>query len=391
MLKQNFGKIFGYPGLVFLSIGLVTTACNPAPQVETQTESTVASPSEVSTSDLPKVVAASTVLCDLAEQIAQETVDLTCLLQPGVDPHTYSPTPSDRQAIEDADLVLFVGHNYEPGLTKIIQSSSASIPKVAVVEVAVPDPIMGKGDDHAGHSEAGTDHAEQGHTEAGAAHEEHDQAEAGPDQDHDQGAESVQSATEELAPDPHVWHSPQQGIRLAEVINNQLQQVAATNAELYNQNTEAIKAELAALDTWIAEQVATVPEASRKLITPHDSFRYFAQEYGFEVGGTISGLNTEARPSAKRMAELVELVESAEVPAIFAEQTTNNQWIEAVARDAKVEVAEQALFVEGPGTPDSAAPNYQTMLITNTCTIVNALGGQCEPTSAPTTALSKEF
>lgn len=371
MLKQNFGKVFGYPGLVLLSVGLVTTACNPAPPAETQTESTVASPSEVSTSEQPKVVAASTVLCDLVEQIAQETVDLTCLLQPGVDPHTYSPTPSDRQAMEEADLVLFVGYGYEPGLTKIIQSSSASTPKVAVVEVAVPDPIMGEGDDHADHSEAG------------AAHEEHGHAEAGHEPDHAHEAESVQSVAEELAPDPHVWHSPQQGIRLAEVINEQLQQVAATNANFYNQNTEVIKAELTTLDTWIAEQVATVPETSRKLITPHDSFRYFAQEYGFEVGGTISGLNTEVRPSAKRMAELIELIKSANVPAIFAEQTTNNQWIEAVAKDANVEVAEQALFVEGPGTSDSAAPNYQRMLVANTCTIVNALGGQCELSSAP--------
>ena len=117
-----------------------------------------------------------------------------------------------------------------------------------------------------------------------------------------------------------------------------------------------------------------MPASTRKLITTHDAFRYYAQAYGFSVAGALGGLSTEEKPSAGRMSELIELVETAKVPAIFAESTTNRQLIETVARDASVKVAERPLLVEGPA---SDGDTYQIMMVTNTCTIVVALGGAC--------------
>lgn len=76
-------------------------------------------------------------------------------------------------------------------------------------------------------------------------------------------------------------------------------------------------------------------------------------------------------------------MKAAEVPAIFAETTTNPQLIEAVAKDANVTVAAQPLFVEGPGGPNTPAETTQAMLILNTCTVVDALGGQCDLTGVP--------
>jgi manganese/iron transport system substrate-binding protein len=129
--------------------------------------------------------------------------------------------------------------------------------------------------------------------------------------------------------------------------------------------------------------VATVPPGQRQLVTTHDSFGYFADAYGFEVQGALSGLSTDERPTPGALTALVDQVKSAQVPAIFAETTTNPQLIETVAKDAGVAVADQPLFVEGPGGPGSKAETVQAMLVVNTCVVVEALGGRCDRASAP--------
>jgi manganese/iron transport system substrate-binding protein len=101
------------------------------------------------------------------------------------------------------------------------------------------------------------------------------------------------------------------------------------------------------------------------------------------VKGALSGLSTEEKPSAGSLTALVDQVKGAAVPAIFAETTTNPELINSVARDAGVKVAEQPLYVAGPGGPGTNAETTQEMLVSNTCTIVNALGGTCAEADAP--------
>jgi manganese/iron transport system substrate-binding protein len=367
-----YRKIRRFWCLAALSLSVIALGCNPTSQVESQSEPDAIANS--TTSNALKVVATSSLLCDLVKQIAVDTVALTCLLEPSVDPHAYNPTPSDRKSIEDADLVFYIGYEYEPDLIQMIAATNTPAPKVAVVEEAVPNPMMGEG--HAHEDEENV----HGHDETGehtSETEEHSQQRASEGDEHTDG---------ELVPDPHVWHHPQAGIPMVEVVSEQLAQLAPEHAALYAQNTETLTSQLTQLDAWMREQVATVPESARKLVTTHDSFHYFAAAYGFEVGGTISGLSTDERPSAARVAALVDIVKDAKVPAIFAEGTTNRQAIDAIARDANVTVADQVLFVEGPGGEETPAKNYQMMLVTNTCTIVNALNGQCDVTTAPTKA-----
>lgn len=341
--------------------------------------------------DLPQVVATSPVLCDLTRQIAQTTIDLTCLIQAGQDPHLYEAKPSDRRAIEDADLVLYGGYGAEPELIRLIEATNTPTPKVAVYEEAVTDPILAEAHDHdhaeatATEAEADHDHAEDDHdhettvSETPATGSTAVEAETEADHDHAEDA----TAEGDLAPDPHVWHDAQNGIQIVSVISKQLQQIVPENADQYSQNAQALSEELAQLDVWIKEQVATVPEGDRQLITPHDAFRYYAQAYGFEVEGTLAGLSTEEKPSAAQLTELVDQIKDSGVKAVFAEVTTNPQTIEAIAKDANVTVPEQPLFVEGPGDENSPAPTYQAMLVMNTCTIVNGLGGECLAEDAP--------
>jgi manganese/iron transport system substrate-binding protein len=186
-------------------------------------------------------------------------------------------------------------------------------------------------------------------------------------------------------PDPHVWHNARHNAALAEVIAEALAQVNPDQASRYQAKATQLADQFIALDDWIQTQAATVPAQNRRLVTTHDAFRYFAEAYGFEVKGALSGLNTDAQPSPKALTALVDQIKAATVPAIFAESTTNPALIQTVANNAGVAVADQPLMVEGPGDPDSVAPNTQAMLVVNTCTIVNALGGTCQTSEAPLT------
>lgn len=365
MSKRLSTNFFGAASLALtLALGLISCSEDGPQQTAATTEAGTAPA-------LPEVVATSGVLCSLTEQLAQSTVALRCLLQPGQDPHVYSPKPSDRQAIETADLVLYGGYGYEPTLIRLIQATSNAAPKVAVFEAAVPNPLMGEGHDHDEH-----EHGANAESDAHA----HDHAEVD-DHDHDHDHEAGHEA--DLVADPHVWHSVENGIQLVATIQAELSQIAPEHADLYRQNAATLTEQLGQIDSWIKTQVASVPPTNRKLVTTHDSFQYFAQAYGFTVGGALSGLSTQERPSAARMTALVNQVKASSVPAIFAEVSTNRQLIDTVARDADVAVPEQALFVEGPGGDGSAAQTYPEMLVVNTCTVVDALGGECDLAAAP--------
>ncbi|MBE9159623.1 zinc ABC transporter substrate-binding protein [Nodosilinea sp. LEGE 06152] len=325
----------------------------------------------VAQADAPVVVATTSVICDLTEQIAETTVALTCLLEPGVDPHTYQIKPSDRQAIEQANLILYDGYNAAPRLIAMVEDSTTDAERVAVFEAAVPSPLMGAAHDHDHGAEAAHDH-------------DHDHgAEAAHDHDHEHGDDQSATANAELVPDPHVWHNATHNAAIATVIAESLAQINPDQAAFYSENADRLTSQFAEIDRWIQTQVATVPVNQRQLVTTHEAFGYFADAYGFEVKGALSGLSTDEKPTPGALTALVDQVKAAQVPAIFAENTTNPQLIESVAKDAGVTVAEQPLYVEGPGEPGSDADTVQAMLVANTCTVVEALGGSCDRASAP--------
>lgn len=338
-------------GAVLMAISLV--GCGQISSTVQSSSSTDSSP--VATAALPKVVATSTVLCDLTKQLAEATVAVTCLMQPNQDPHTYTPTPADRKALEDADLILYGGYNYEPSLLKIIQATTTDAAKVAVYEAAVPKPLMG----------------EEHHHEDEHEHE------------HEEAVGETEPEAGKSVPDPHVWHSAQNGAQIIAVLRDRLAQLVPTEANLYQQQAETLTQDLDRIDVWIKAQVSTIPSANRKLVTTHEALGYYANAYGFELEGTLEGVSTEEKPSAARLASLTKQLQAAAVPTIFAETTSNPKLLEAVARAANVKVAKQPLYIEGPGGEGTPAPSYQAMLVSNTCTIVEGLGGQCDRAAAP--------
>lgn len=321
---------------LLLALGLVSCT-----QSNSTTQTNSANPTN-SSGDRTKVVATTSILCDMTQQIAAETIDLTCLLPPGVDAHVYEPVPEDRRAIETAQLILYSGYNLEPDLIKIIKSTSNSAPKIAVAEVAVPKPLMGEEHHHA---HEGEEHEEEG----------------------------------EKVPDPHVWQNAQNGSRMVGVIQTNLAQIVPANAKLYTKNARALKEELRQIDSWIKSQIATIPPTQRKIVTTHDALGYYAAAYNIPVEGALEGLSTQEKPTATQVKSLVDTVKETKVPTIFAETVVNPKLIETVAKDAKVKVSERKLFSDSLGEPGSEGDTYAKMLIANTQAIVEGLGGKFTP------------
>ena len=302
----------------------------------------------------PRVVASYSVLCDLTEQIAQDTVDVTCLIEAGEDPHIYSATPSDRRAIGFAHLVLYGGYGFEPDIIQMAESTHGNTPLIAVSEVAVTEPLLGEAHDHGSHRDRG--HGDHGHHNHG--HDDHGE--------------------EGMSPDPHVWHDAENGIAIVRVIQEELSVISPENAEIYQANAEALIAQLTQLDSWIQQQVATVPESQRVLVTTHDALGYYADAYGIRIEAALESFSTEARPSAADLRELIDLVEDSNIPTVFIESTSNPGLIEAVSRETDIGISDEPLYADSLGEAGTPAGTYTGMLMTNTCTIVTGLGGRCD-------------
>ncbi|OLP16350.1 metal ABC transporter substrate-binding protein [Leptolyngbya sp. 'hensonii'] len=334
------------PMALAVILGGLTNCTVPSPDNQNRPASTPLSSVASSPQGL-RVVVTTTILCDLTRRIAASTIDLTCLLKPGLDGHVYGATPADRKAIEDAQLILYSGYDFEPSLIKLIKATSNPAVKVAVAEKAIPKPLLGEAQDH-GHG--------------------HEEAEPG---EKDEVAAKV--------PDPHVWQNAENGAQMVRVIQTELSQLVPEQANLYSQNAQTLEAELTQIHRWIKAQIATIPPSARKLVTTHDAMEYYATAYNIPVKGALQGISTEEKPSAGRIRELVENVKASQVPTIFVEIVVNPKLIEAVAREAGVKVSDRALFSDSLGEPESGASTYVTMMIANTQTIVEGLGGKFTP------------
>lgn len=275
----------------------------------------------------PLVVATSTIIADLSQQVGGSEIRLEGLLNPGDDPHVYEPVPTDTVALEQADLILYNGYDLEPGLIRLINSVGTA-KTLAVGEVVSPLEL----------------------DKAGAR-----------------------------VPDPHVWGDVANVVLMVEAIAQALTELSPEDAAVFEQNSDRLTQELERLDAWVEQQVATIPADQRYLVTTHDAFQYFARAYGLEVSGTLIGISTEEQPSAQTVRTLIESVKATRVPAIFAETTLNPSLIETVAKEANVRLAEQALYSDAIGAQGSNAETYVTMVVSNTKTIVEALGGTYTP------------
>lgn len=281
-----------------------------------------------SSDDKPNVVTTSTVINDWTQKVGGDEIELTGILQPGADPHVYEPVPKDSIAFEKADLIIYNGYNLEPGLIKMMNASGVKARKLPVGEVVKPLQL-----DKAG----------------------------------------------ETVPDPHVWGNVENAIVMVNSIRDALIELSPEDKAEFIQNAAEFVKELEQLHTWTRSQVQTIPANKRRLVTTHDAFQYYSKAYGLEVFGTLIGISTEEQPSAQTVRKLADSIRNTGVPAIFAETTINPALIKTVAQESGAKLAPRSLYSDSIGAPGSDGDSYIKMIVTNTRTIVEALGGKSTP------------
>lgn len=311
-----FKKINIYPLCLGIFVPLVLFGCSPS-ESQSQEDSK------------PQVVATSTIIADLAEVVGGEAINLTGILQPGTDPHVYEPVPADSRVLETADLILYNGYNLEPGIIKLINSAGGKVEKLAVGEVVKPL--------------------------------------------------KLEKSKGQIVPDPHVWGSAENAISMVKAIRDAFIQLSPEDQAKFTQKAAELTQELQQLNNWIQQQIQTIPPEKRKLITTHDAFQYYGNNYGIEIAGTLIGISTEEQPSAQTVKQLVDAIKKIGVPAIFAETTINSALIKTVAQEAGVKLASNQLYSDSLGAKGSNADTYIKMMEANTRTIVEALGGKYTP------------
>jgi zinc/manganese transport system substrate-binding protein len=273
-----------------------------------------------------RAVATYSVIADLARQVAGDRAQVSSLVPPGTDPHTYEPRPGDLRRVAEAHLVFSNGLNLELWFDKLIQGSGTRartiVTSLGVIPIVIQDPL----------------------------------------------------SRYRGAPDPHAWMDVQNIMRFyVPNIRDALTAVDPGGAEVYRRNAEQYIAELEALDAWIHERVATLPVPRRKLVTTENAMHYFAARYGFQVIGWIYTLAPESEPPARRIADLVERIRRERVPAFFVDLTLNPKLMERLSQETGVPIR-GALYIDSLGRPGSSADSYVGMMRANVEILITGLG-----------------
>ena len=296
------------------------------------------STTDEATSDKINVLATTPMLGDFVNQIGGENINLTILMPPEADPHTYDPSPQDATKIADADVVFYVGLKYEPSaLIKLVENTSNSDSVLVEVGESInPIEFSEEGhDDHDDHKDH-DDHDEEGHDDHDEeGHDDHDEEGHNDHEGHDHGAE-----------DPHFWFDPLRVAMAAELMMNQLIELDPSNSEAYKTSGEAYISELNELDSTVSALIETVPSENRKLITTHESLGYLEARYGVEVLTTIiPSLSSADEISPAELVDVLDVIEDNDIKVIFVESEAPSVYAETIAAEANIKTV-TGLWVE---------------------------------------------
>ena len=268
------------------------------------------------------VVATTTQVGSIAAEIGGDAIELTVLLEPGIEAHDFEISPADGAAIEQADLILKSGAGLETWLDD------------AIATIGGEDRVR----------------------------------------DLSEGIELRTSADGEV--DPHYWMSAPDAILMVENARVALVEAAPSAAAGIGERADVLIGRLEAADGEIRALIDEIPMDRRKVVTDHDALGYFIDEYGLEfLGSVFPSLDVSADPSARDIEELVSLIRENDVPAIFSESAVNPQLAEAVAAETGATLSDETLHTDSLGPPGSGADTLDGMLLHDARVIHDGLLG----------------
>ncbi|MBI5143125.1 MAG: zinc ABC transporter substrate-binding protein [Nitrospirae bacterium] len=261
-------------------------------------------------------------VADFARQVGGERVNVTRLLPPGANPHSFDPSPSLVASLSNARVFFRVGAGLEYWADRIVSSSASSVKTVTLIDGLDVLPF-GEEDPQA--------HGDHGHDDDG----------------HEHGTI-----------DPHVWLDPLLAMRMVDRMASELSSLDPSGAGFYNKRAELYKAELKKLHDDIVASVSRF--RTKEFVTFHNSWNYFARRYGLKLAGIIEEApGREAGP--RKLAALVRRIKSSGIKVIFAETQFSPRAAEAIARESGARVAMLDPMGGGPGYISMMRANLAAM------------------------------
>ncbi|MBX8509953.1 metal ABC transporter substrate-binding protein [Pseudomonas cichorii] len=270
-----------------------------------------------------EAVASFTVIADMVSNVGGDRVHVTSLIGPNGDPHVYEPTPRDAQALKNADLTFVSGLHLEGWMDRLIKASGYKGQPVVLSEGIKTRYMQEDG---------------------------------------------------KLITDPHAWNSAANGVIYVRNIMTALKKADPEGASVYEANGQRYIVQLQELDLYARDQIQSVPESKRKILTSHDAFGYFGDAYGVTFLSPL-GFSTESEASAADVAKLIRQIKSEHVTAYFFENSGDPRLVKQIA-DASGAQPGGDLYVEALSPPDGPAASYVQMFRYNVDKLTAAMKGK---------------
>jgi ABC-type Zn uptake system ZnuABC Zn-binding protein ZnuA len=276
------------------------------------------------------VVTTVSPITNIVQNVAGAEVSVTGIVPEGTNSHTFEPAPSDAAVMESADVVFMNGLHLEEPTRELAEANLGD--GVPLVEL---------GDETIGPDEYIYDF----------------------------------SFPEEAGdPNPHLWTNPLYAKRYAEIVRDELSALDPANTAAYERNYDAFAARIDELDALVRQVTETVPPEQRTLLTYHDSFPYFAREYGWRIIGAVQPSDF-ADPTPQEIAGLIDQIEAEQIPAIFGSEVFPSPVLEQIAAETGATYVDDLRDDDLPGEPGEPDHSYFGLMVFDLRTFMSALGG----------------
>ncbi|HEX6570034.1 MAG TPA: metal ABC transporter substrate-binding protein [Acidimicrobiales bacterium] len=276
-------------------------------------------------------------ITSIAAAVGGDLVDIEGIVPEGTNSHTFEPPPSAAAVLARADVLFVNGLQLEEPTEDLAEANLAD----GAVLVELGDETIGPDDykyDFSFPEEGGK-------------------------------------------PNPHLWTNPPMAERYAEVVKDTLVAADPAHADAYQANYAAFSARVDQLDAAVREATATLDPSRRKLLTYHDAYAYFADEYGWEVVGAIQPSDF-AEPSPREVADLISQVRDEGVPAIFGSEVFPSPVLEQIGDEAGIRYVDELRDDDLPGEPGDDEHSWLGLMRFDYITMVESLGGDASALEA---------
>lgn len=265
-------------------------------------------------------VASFSILGDIVHEVGGEHVNVTTLVGPDGDPHSFEPSPKDSKAINASDVVFVSGLGLEGWIDRLVTASG-----------------------YKGHLVTASEGV---------------------------NSRKMEEDGKQIT-DPHAWNSMANGVIYATNVMNALIKADPEDADYFRQRGKAYIEQLQKLDAWAKTEFTGIPQSKRKVLTSHDAFGYFGQEYHVSFMAPV-GFSTEAEASASGVASLIKQIKEQQVKTYFIENQTDPRLVKQIAAASGAQPGGE-LYPEALSGPQGPATTYIKAFKHNVETIVASM------------------